>query len=429
MFYTYFRLFDVLCSERTCQPLYSDPRNQVLVLTHPNMTVFRKADLDNSIPLQFWLGILPNFSNLIILDLKFICSDEILEVIGLYCLQLQEVNIVSRVDICKSVFNASVLIRNVSDVGLKSVAYLKKLRILSMDPPRNERHNKIGRCVSQTGIIMLICSLPHLQELRIDTCDIGSTLINTEVQVGPLSLRKINYHFAAADGMRKLLKICPNLSELSVTHLSENNKDDIINEISVSKLKLNRLDLSFFTFTGSLQRLLTVKGCYLTNFCLWDSEQSLSFDALLCIGQCCPNLNTLFLITQSPNLIMPKYFQKQSQIFSELQMLTIGNGFFNIEQMLSFFLDNTNNMQKLVVKYQTKTKIDGILIHLLQKGCFRNVNCLWLDCTFEVSKDTVKEIIKLCENLKMLTVDLDGGVSEIHKYICDNNLDLRLGSY
>lgn len=321
------------------------------------------------------------------------------------------------------------LIRNVSDVGLKSVAKLQKLRLLFMDPPRNERHNKIGRCVSQTGIIMLVGSLPCLQELYIDTCDIGSTLVNSKNQIGPLDLRKVNYHFAAAAGMRKLLKICPNLSELSVTHLSENNKDDILKEISVSDVKLNRLDLSFFTFTCSLQQLLTVKGRYLTNFCLWDSDQSLSFEALLCIGQCCPNLSTLFLITQSLQLVIPKYYQKPTQIFSELQMLTIGNAFLDIKQTLSFFLENTNNMVKLVVKYQTRTNIDDILPHLLQTGCFKNVQCLWFDCTFEVSKDIVMEMITLCDNLKILTVDLGVSVSEIHKYICDNNLDLRLGSY
>lgn len=299
-----------------------------------------------------------------------------------------------------------------------------------MDPPRSNQLNKIGRCVSQSGIIMLICSLPCLEELRIDTCDIASTLINSVLPIGPLNLRKVNYHLAAAEGMRKLVKICPNLSELSITHLSENNKDDIINEISMSNLKLNRLDLSFFTFTDSLQQLLTIKGSYLTNFCLWDSEQSLSFDALLCIGKCCPNLKTLFLITQSPNLVIPNFYEKSNQLFSKLEMLTIGNGNFDIEEILSFFLENTNNMQKLVVKYQTGTNIDGTLHQLLHNGCFKNIQSMWLDCTFEVSTEIVMEMIELCNNLRMLTVDLDDvQTSQIYNYIYDNCLDLMLGSY
>ncbi|CAH2051991.1 unnamed protein product, partial [Iphiclides podalirius] len=82
------RLFDVLCLERTCCQYRGDPRVQLHVLTHPNMTVFRKCDLDN-------------------------------------------------------------------DAGLYSIANLKQLRILAMDPPRNERASRVGRCVSQAGIIML----------------------------------------------------------------------------------------------------------------------------------------------------------------------------------------------------------------------------------------------------------------------------------
>uniref|UniRef100_A0A2A4JQS5 Uncharacterized protein n=1 Tax=Heliothis virescens TaxID=7102 RepID=A0A2A4JQS5_HELVI len=278
------RLFDVLCSERTCCQYRGDPRIQLQVLTHPNMTVFRKCDLDNSIPQRFWIATLSTFSRLVILDLKFICTDEILQVVGENCPLLEEINIVSRVDICKSLFNASVLIRNVSDAGLCSVAKLKRLRILAMDPPRNERANRIGRCVSQGAIILLMNELPNLEELRIESCDIGSTLISTVLHIGPLSLRKMNCHFASAEGIKKLIRICPFLRELSVTHLSEHNKDAILEQISASHLRLNRLDLSFFSYTDSMQQLLLVKGSYLTHFSLWEIDHSLTLDAIISLA-------------------------------------------------------------------------------------------------------------------------------------------------
>ncbi|KAI5631344.1 hypothetical protein NE865_15944 [Phthorimaea operculella] len=277
------RLFDVLCSERTCCQYRGNPRIQLQMLTHPNMTVFRKCDLDNGIPQSFWINSLPCFNRLIVLDLKFICTDEILQIIGANCPLLEEINIVSRVDICKSLFNASVLIRNVSDNGLCSIVNLKHLRILAMDPPRNERANRVGRCVSQAGIIMLISELPYLEELRIESCDIGSTLIGTVVNIGPLSLKKINCHFASAEGIKKLIKICPFLRELSVTHLSEHNKDAILEQLSASDLRLGRLDLSFFSYTDSMQQLLAVKGSYLTHFSLWEIDNSLTLDAVLSI--------------------------------------------------------------------------------------------------------------------------------------------------
>lgn len=370
-----------------------------------------------------------NFSRLVVLDLKFICTDEILQVIGVSCPLLEEINIVSRVDICKYLFNASVLIRNVSDAGLCSIANLKHLRVLAMDPPRNERANRVGRCVSQAGIIMLVSELPYLEELRIESCDIGSTLIGTVMNIGPLSLRKINSHFASADGIRKLIKICPFLKELSVTHLSEHNKDAILNQISLSDLRLNRLDLSFFSYTDSMQQLLAIKGNYLTHFSLWEIDHSLTLDAVLSIGQFCPNLSSLCLMTQSKCLVIPRYFKRPEKIFSELKSLTIGNENFDIDHILTFFLDCTQNLEKLVLKYQTITNLDATLLHLLEKGSFRNVNYLWLDCTLEVSKEVVKQVIQTCEKLQMFTVDFTEEMTDVHKYINENNLDLKLGSY
>lgn len=393
------------------------------------MTVFCKSDLDNSIPQSFWIETLGNFNRLVVLDLKFICTDEILKVVGVNCLLLEDINIVSRVDICKPLFNASVLIRNVSDAGLCSIVNLKRLRVLAMDPPRNERANRIGRCVSQAGIIMLISELPCLEELRIETCDIGSTLISTVMDIGPLRLRKINCHFASAEGIKKLIKICPFLRELSVTRLAEHNKDAILEQISMSDLCLNKLDLSFFSFTDSLQQLLEVKGIYLTHLSLWEIEHSLNLDAVLSIGMYCPHLNSLCLMTQSKNLVVPRDFRQPKKIFSELRTLTIGNDNFDINDLLTFFLKCTNNLQKLAIKYQTITNIDETLLRVLHKGYLSNLNCLWLDCTLEVSKNVILKVIQLCEKLQMFTVEFTEEMSDVHIYIYDNNLDIKLGSY
>lgn len=414
--------------KRTCLHYHGDLRLQLLVLTHPNMTVFRKCNVDNSIPLHFWMEMFSTFTYLKVLDLKFICTDEILELVGYRCPLLEDFNIVSRVDICKSLFNASVLRRNVSDEGLLSVAKLQNLKILTMDPPRNGRFNKIGRCVSQVGIISLISKLPNLQELRIDTCDIGTTLISSQTDIGPLNLQKINCHFASGAGIRKLLTICPNLRELSVTHLAENDKDSIMNEITVSSCNLTRLDLSFFTFSDAVHEMLAIKGQYLTHFSLWEIELSLTFDAILCIGYLCPNLNTLCIGTQSPSLSAPRYYKKKELLFTRLQTLALGNGNFCIDSLLSFFMD-CSNLQNLILKYQSKINLDECLIRLLKKSCFRDINYLWFDCTIEVSKEVAMEIIKRSEHLVTFTMDVGLNMCYLQNYITDNNLNLRIGSY
>ncbi|CAK1541413.1 unnamed protein product [Leptosia nina] len=423
------RLFDVLCLERGCCRYRGDPRIQLNVLIHPKMSIFRKSDVDNGIAQNFWARVIPCFSRLVVLDLKFICTDEILEIIGSQCLLLEELNIVSRVDICKSLINASVLIRNVSDAGLCCIANLNNLRILSMDPPRNERARRVGRCVSQAGIIMLISKLPYLEELHIESCDIGSTLIGTDISIGPLSLRKINYLFASAEGMRKLVKICPHLKELCITHLSAHNKDSILEEIALSDLRLHKLDMSFYSHSDSLHRLLQVKGSYITHFSLWEIDHSLSLDSVINLGMCCPNLTSLCLMTQSKYLLIPRFFRHPGNIFCKLEILTLGDENFSIEDILVFFLDCTKCMRKLTLKFETKLVIDNTLRYILQKGYLKNLNILWLDCTLEVSKQVVKEVIQGCEMLQNFTVNFTEDMSDVYKYIADNNLDFNLGSY
>ncbi|XP_047538386.1 uncharacterized protein LOC125071977 isoform X2 [Vanessa atalanta] len=393
------------------------------------MSIFRKCNIDNGISQHYWISTIPWFTRLVVLDLKFICTDEILEVIATHCPLLEELNIVSRVDVCKSPINASVLIRNVSDVGLCCISILKQLRILSMDPPRNEKSSRIGRCVTQAGIIMLLSELPYLEELNIESCDIGSTIIGADINIGPLSLRKINCHFASANGIRKLIKICPHLKELSVTHLSANDKESILEEIGASDLRLTKLNTSFFSYTQSLQRLLEVQGKYLTHFSLWEIDQSVNIDSIITIGLCCPNLTCLCLMTQSNNLFIPRFLRRPKKIFTELRSLTLGNENFNLEEILLFFLDNTEKLQKLVLKYQTKLVFGEILLCLLQKGYLKNINNLWLDCTLEVSKDIIIQIIRSCDTLTMLTVDLSEDTCDILDYINSNNLDLKLGGY
>lgn len=365
-----------------------------------------------------------------ILDLKFLCTDEILHVIGANCPLLEEVNIVSRVDICKSPFNASVLIRNVSDAGLQSVAKLKHLRILAMDPPRNERATKIGRCVSQSGIIKLVRALPYLEELNIESCDVGSTLIGSDLLTNPLSLRKVYCHFSSPERIKKLIKICPFLKDLSVTHLSDHDKDAVLDQISISELRLNKLDLSFFSYTNSMQQLLMLKGAYLTHFLFLEINYALTLEGILTIGMCCPNLQSLTLLTQSKRLIFPQYFRQKKGVFTQLRALTLGNGVFDLKRVLTVILENNQNLQTLALRYQSELSLDDTLKALLAKGNLKSIKYIWFDCTLKVSKNIVHEMIEKCEKLRTFTVDFQEDMWDVQRFIYKNNLDLKLkGSY
>lgn len=420
-----FRLFDVLCSARACCPYRADPRLQLILFTHPYMMVFHKYDIDNCIPHTTWIQMLPNFTRLVILDLKLICTDELLEIVGMSCPLMEEINIVSRVDMYRSPFNAFAFKRNVSDNGLLSVAKMTKLRIICMDPPKNVWSLRVGRCVSQAGIHMLISRLPLLEELRIESCDVGATIISSDSEVGPLKLKKLNCHFSSADTTSKVMRLCPLLTELHVTHLSSSDESQILEQIAASDVTLNRLDLSFFSFTPAMERLLMIKGSNLTHFSLWELKNTITVNSIVTIGKHCPNLVYFWLMTLS-NCTIPNYFIHNKKIFSKLKALKVECKNFEINDMLTFFFRCSQNIESLVVKYGDRTNVDNAFLVLLKEGYLKNIHDLWLDCTIEVSKSVIKKVIEQCDKLQSFIVEFQENMTDILDYIRENNLDLKL---
>lgn len=369
-------------------------------------------------------------TRLVELNLQQICTDDMLKVVGQNCTLLQKINAISRVDLLKSSFNASVLIRNVSDAGLQHLIDLKHLRILIIDPPRNERLSvQKTKYISQAGIRNIVNHLQSLEELRIESCDIGSTLVAAEFTCHPLGLKKINRHFARTESVRKLVKLCPNLIDLNLTHLGESDSDEILQLLIRSEMSLNRLVLSFFPFTSSMRELLTIKGCNLTDFTLWEVGNALSLNDILTIGKCCPNLIALRLITRSVNLVVPHNYKRKEILFKDLKSLYLGSGNFNLEDVLLFFMSYAKCLSNLIVKYHAKLSFDATLTKLLQSGFMHHLVFLSLDCTLSVSQVVIKKVIDSCYLLRRFTVSYNDQDMCLQKYIKDNNFDITLDSY
>lgn len=359
------------------------------------------------------------------------CSDGILEVIGSHCLKLIEVNIVSSVGCKQAIYN-----RDVTDAGLRYVANLKKLRKLHMDCPRNERNIKLRNRpgVTESGIMLLVSSLPCLEDLCIAHFDIGTNIINSKVVLGPLNLRVIRYNFPSHDGIRKLLGICPNVRNITVEHMPEidTTMDMVLKEITNSNATISQLELPFFKFSDSFKQFLKIKGLYITDISLRDSGNALTFEALLCVGTCCVNLVTLFFTSHSPTLEIPKFYQTPPHVFPELKMVTLGNGLFNIRDFLMFLLAN-RQVRELTVIYPPKDRIlkkdiQNEILYLLQIGYLRLMNSIWLDDNLVISKSAVITLIDQCVHLTHLTVNQSKDERrQVYKYIKDNNYEVELG--
>lgn len=387
--------------------------------------------MDCSIPQSFWIQQLSKLSNLVILNLRRITTDEILRVVGTYCHSLEIINAISKIDLQKSKLNASVLTRNVSDVGLDYLITLKRLRILIIDPPRNDcLSTRKYKYISQTGIRNIVNRLPSLEELRIESCDVGSTLVVGEFTNRTLNLRTMNRHFVTVESVKKLVRLCPLLNDINLTHLNLFNSEEILKTLTDSDLRLSKLVLTFFPFKEPMRELLEVKGHNLTDFTLREAENVMNLDDLVLIGRCCPNLRTLHIITQSSNLIVPEILKPKQLLFQELECLYIGSDNFNLEDVLLFFMSHNKSISNLSISYQSKTLFDSTLLKLLKIGAINSLTLLSLDCTLSVSSAVIKEVIDNCSLLNKLFVTCSDNDSHLKKYIKDNNLALMLkGNY
>lgn len=420
-----------MCSKRHFGLLKADPRVQLSLLTHPNIIVFKKCYLDTSVPQNFWIQLIPKLPNLVILNLRQICTDEILRVVGKHCLSLELINAISKVDLQKSKLNASVLTRNVSDVGLGYLISLKRLRVLIIDPPRNDRlSTRKYKYISQTGIRNLVSKLPSLEELRIESCDVGSTLVAGKFKNCTLNLRTMNRHFVTIESIQKLVKLCPHLNDLNLTHIDLYNCEEILKILTDSELCLSRLVLTYFPFTGFMEELLRVKGPNLVEFTLREAGNIMNLNAIILIGRCCPNLHTLRIITQSSNLIVPENFRPKELLFQELECLYIGSDNFSLENILLFFMSHNKFISNLIITYQSKIPFDSTLLKLLKTGAMNSLTFLSLDCTLAISSAVIKEVIDHCDSLTKLFVTCSDNDSHLQSYIKDNNLALTLtGNY
>lgn len=419
-----YSVYEDLCSNRSYYKYKGYPGIQFELVTHPRLMVYRKCAQDSAFTLDFWIKSLPNYKQLRVLDLKFICTDEILEVVGANCLLLEEINIVSKVDITRSPVNAYVLARNVSDSGLKHVANLKQLKTLFMDPPKNELSCKKGRHVTQDGIVTLISELPLLNELRIETCDVGATIVNSNLNVGPLSLTAINYHFATPTTIRRLIALCPSIKALSLTQTNMNDRDKILDEVGNSHLELQKLHLSYFPYTSSLTNLLRLKGQGLLDFLIFDIEGTMSTESIIEIGNYCPNIVHLNMYSYGPMFEPP--LSLDTPLYTKLKYLTIGAE--RLCELIHFFLKHAKNLISLHIKHRNKTNVDSILCSLLKNDMLNNLEELHIDCTLIISTDMVKEIIRSCKSLRFLSL-LTFKNEEIAAFIKENNYDVVIKGY
>lgn len=415
-----------------------DPRVVLAMYINPNLTFLMTHKFAND---HFWKSTLPCMDRLTKLDLNKVCTDEILELVGKHCRNLEFVNIMSKS--ChtrtKDRHNALKLQLCVSDIGLESLTNCKRLKEIQMTSII--RKGCGGRQITNEGIKRLVLSLPTL--CRINYADTGMLLDLIPEDSEKLSLVSvIDYHPIAAR-IPKLELLCPNLSELHLTYAfsTDDFRSDVISALTNSNVSIHKLSLTNFPFDETLKKYLEFKGADLKVFNFVSCSVNSANDLFQFIGQSCPDLESLqvhFLVFDAGltgNRTSFDSYVDDIKMFTKLKCLHLKGLFWDSTYLLPLLLRNAEHIQKLMLTNSQSLGLLDDTLNLIQKtNSFQHLETVKFLKGVNVSFSYLKGFILTCPVLKSVTIENESQtyldwVNKLRKELISKNYDVNIGVF
>lgn len=426
-----------------------DHRISLAVYMHNNMRTFNVFDPRQSLSVDdgFWISRLSQLSNLIVLNLCLVCTDEILEVIGKTCMKLEQINIVSRlapeqvkINARSESFNALKLRFFISDKGLSYLSNCKQLKKITMN--KMLRSNFGGRMMTDAGIRNLVKSLPFIQTITYD--DMGVVISEDMDDICSLPLTYLSDHHPASSHIKAASQLCKNLQHLCL-HLPNLAYDqglkasEILDVLTHSEIKVTTLELYQFPCSSELFTLMKAKGFYLTSFLLQTSSP-LGSNTVRAIGHSCPNLISLQLKellanTDPENELCERQNSFDSeQLFCNLKCLFLWGSKWSPDVILPLCLTHAKQIEKLTLLRTNDYRfLDEVIAKILSNNPLTKLKSIHLFTGCLLSLTTIRYFLKHCPNLTKLSFTKHSDIrnvdiKEIQDEIRNNNLDLTVSS-
>lgn len=390
----------------------------------------------------FWRSKICMLEKIVVLNLKMVCTDDVLEVVGANCRSLEYINIVSRVSTVSgstNYFNALKLKFFVSDTGLKFLTECKNLKKIVMT--KVVRSQCAGSKITHSGISLLLKALPKLEVISYS--DMGSVIDEIDT-VDSLSLTSISDCHPVPQRILKISSLCPHLTELFL-HLPiklndstlEKLGDDILIQLSKSNLQLKSLNLNNFPLNDSFNEFIKEKGKHLTSLFL-SKHITVSgvIDAVM-LGYHCPNIQFLHLKGVGISQVNPDMAEskKRKSIYTNLKCLTFENNFggdvdFNF--ILPVFLDSAKNITCINLDNFGKMDIiDKPLQSVMKCNPFSDLQKANFFRGVFLSFDFLIKFTFFCSKLKHLTVHecsslTEKNVDEFKRALKVKNFDINI---
>lgn len=425
-----------ICEKQTTP----DPRIVISLYVNKNMKTLSAHKIVND---SFWKSTLQSLEKLTRLDLNKVCTDEILEVVGKHCKNLEFVNIVSKS--ChtrrKDRHNALKLQLCVSDVGLDYLSnciQLKEIRMTSII-----RKGCGGRQVTNEGIKRLVLSLPELR--RINYTDTGLLFQLILEDIDKLSLVSVCDNHPEASRIFQIEYLCPNLFELDLTYpfLSDGCSSLVIAALCTSKLKISVLSLNNFSFDSNLKKYLEVKGSHLKVFNFTSSFVESVDELLRLLGWTCPDLESVlirlpvFYPTFNSNHCSYNnpVFGKNKKQFCNLKKLSINGVFWDSSQVLPVVLKNATSIKQIIINNHRYTSwMDETLQQIQQTNSLLHLETVSFLNGFKIKLPFLKAFVMSCPVLKNVTVETESQnfydeVVQFRQDLLSANYDVNIDVY
>lgn len=442
--YLPFHLLETLCSKIHLMfresNYYVDSRLISSIFLHENCQKFNpKFELvPDSV---FWKSKICMLKKIVVLNLKMVCTDDILEVVGANCKSLEYINIVSRVSSLSNStnnFNALKLKFFVSDNGLQFLSECKNLRKIEMT--KVVRSQCAGSKITHNGISFLLKSLPKLEVISYS--DMGSVIDEID-SVDSLSLTSINDCHPKPQRILNISSLCPHLTELSlhlpVDDLSDSEKlgNNILIELYKSNLRLQRLNLNNFPLNDSFQNFIIEKGKHLIDLVL-SKHVSVSgtIDPII-LGFNCQNLECLHLKGVGIKCIDPEDTDNELMklMYANLKSLSIDNKFsgeIEFFSVLPVFLKHAKNIMSINLdNYGKVDYIDTVLESIMKYNPLINLQKVNFFRGSFVSFKFLEKFTLHCPKLNYITVHecqllTEKNIEDFRKYLKTKNYNINI---
>lgn len=388
------------------------------VVVHKKTRCFKARNY--KLDLTYWRTLFKAFfTNLVTLNLALSCNDQILEMIPIYCPNLEHLNATCKYERVEIGGNACTFALSVTDYGLRFLCQCKKLRTITVNEPRSNSRG-VQNGITYAGLRRLLIHVETLEDISYS--DLGSVVCKGLENLQMLNLNIIRHFNATEDSIKEILRLCIHLKELYLTFFNSDTQCSVWTEIMHANLQLRALEVINLNCSDFFSDLFRSIGQSLVFLSISNNFHMITFKNLITIGRFCPNLTFLNCSHLSNRNEITTYPENFGQ-FIKLESLHLSGDYIDIQNVLSFCTENAENLEnlRLIEQGPITTYMDNIFVDVVHPSKIRHIE---ISIKLPFTTAGIRKLLAKFPLLNYLNVSCTDDCSTLFQEIKDMNYDL-----